>query len=125
MIDYSHKGYGLREGDSMKIKAYESMQTLKRILSQVDTFGQPLYSSSIEEHSQFLVFEQYSIVNSNRMTISIVLEENEGYTTIHFVASGSSQGWLFNFDWGSATRRKNRLQTSLTKNNIRFEILSQ
>lgn len=109
----------------MRIKAYASTQTLKKILNQFEAFGTPLYESRIGESNEFLVYEPYSIANSNRMSISVVLEEKEGYTLIHFVTAGSSQGWVFKFDWGSASRRKNRLHTALTTNNIKFEVIAE
>jgi hypothetical protein len=107
----------------LKIKAYESVQVLKGTLNKYEAFGTPLYESRIGENNEFIVYEQFSLANSNRMSISIVLEEKEGYTLIHFITSGSSQGWLFKFDWGSGNRRKNRIQSVLLNNHIKYEII--
>jgi hypothetical protein len=49
-----------------------------------------------------LVYDKYYMRNSSRASLSVLIENIEGSTTVVAIYSGGSQGALFNFDWGSA-----------------------
>ena len=49
-----------------------------------------------------LVFEKYYFRASNRAALVVIIDNLKGTTEIRSVATGSSQGWLINFDWGAA-----------------------
>jgi hypothetical protein len=48
------------------------------------------------------VFEKYYFRSSNRAALTVIFENIYGYTHVKAIATGSSQGLLFNFDWGAA-----------------------
>lgn len=49
-----------------------------------------------------LVFEKYYIRAENRAALVVIIDNIKGYTDIRSVSTGSSKGWLFNFDWGAS-----------------------
>jgi len=48
-----------------------------------------------------LVYEKYFMRNSSRATLTVMLDNLDGITTVHAVGSGGGQNALFNFDWGA------------------------
>lgn len=48
------------------------------------------------------VFEKYFMRVGNRAALTVVAENTGGATSVRAIATGSSQGVLFNFDWGAA-----------------------
>ena len=49
-----------------------------------------------------LVFEKYFMRVSNRVALVVLVNNLSGKTVVKSVATGSSQGMIFNFDWGAA-----------------------
>lgn len=49
-----------------------------------------------------LIFEKYFIRASNRAALVVTLDNIEGHTDLRVISTGSSQGIIFNFDWGAA-----------------------
>lgn len=49
-----------------------------------------------------LVFEKYFMRVSNRAALVVIADNIQGVTDVRAVATGSSQGMIFNFDWGAA-----------------------
>ncbi len=49
-----------------------------------------------------LVYDKYYMRNSSRASLSVLIENVGGSTTVVAIGSGGSQGAIFNFDWGSA-----------------------
>ncbi|HCJ56102.1 DUF6054 family protein [Lutispora sp.] len=49
-----------------------------------------------------LVFEKYYFRSENRAAMTVIIDNFEGVTYVKAIAAGSSQGFIFNFDWGAA-----------------------
>lgn len=49
-----------------------------------------------------LVFEKYYFRTKNRAALVVTCENIHGPTRVRAVATGSSEGLIFNFDWGAA-----------------------
>ena len=49
-----------------------------------------------------LVFEKYYFRSGNRAALVVIADNLQGETGVRSVATGSSQGLIFNFDWGAA-----------------------
>jgi hypothetical protein len=49
-----------------------------------------------------MVFEKYFYRVSNRLTMTVIIDNFEGRTRVHCVSGGGSQGVFFRFDWGSS-----------------------
>ena len=50
-----------------------------------------------------LIFEKFFFRNSNRAALIVIIDNIKGYTDVRSVSTGSSQGMIFNFDWGAAS----------------------
>lgn len=48
-----------------------------------------------------IVLEKFYYRTSNRASMTVTIDNFGGVTTVHAVASGSSQGAFFRFDWGA------------------------
>ena len=49
-----------------------------------------------------LVFEKYYMRTSNRAALVVIIDDLKGVTEVRSIATGSSQGMFFNFDWGAS-----------------------
>lgn len=49
-----------------------------------------------------LIFEKYFMRAGSRAALVVLVNNFNGKTIVTSVATGSSQGMLFNFDWGAA-----------------------
>lgn len=49
-----------------------------------------------------LVFEKYYYRVSNRLTLTVTIDNADGFTRVHYVSGGGGNGTLFRFDWGSS-----------------------
>lgn len=49
-----------------------------------------------------LIFEKYYIRSENRAALVVIIDNIKGYTDVRSISTGSSKGWLFNFDWGAS-----------------------
>ncbi|XEC94399.1 DUF6054 family protein [Paenibacillus tarimensis] len=48
------------------------------------------------------VYEKYYFRSSNRAALIVIIDNIKGVTNVRIVSTGSSQGLIFNFDWGAA-----------------------
>lgn len=66
-----------------------------------------------------LIFEKYFIRASNRAALVVLMNNLNGETIVTSVATGSSEGLFFKFDWGAADSFagsvKNILKNFITK----------
>ena len=46
-----------------------------------------------------MVFEKYYMRVSNRMTLTVIIDDFDSVTRVHCVSGGGGQGALFRFDW--------------------------
>ena len=59
---------------------------------------------NVDKEKEFavLVFEKYYFRSENRAALTVIIDNFDGVTSVRSIAAGSSQGFLFNFDWGAA-----------------------
>ena len=55
-----------------------------------------------EKYYGTLIFEKYFMRAGNRAALVVLVNNLDGKTMVTSVATGSSQGMIFNFDWGVA-----------------------
>lgn len=48
-----------------------------------------------------MVFEKYYFRSENRAALTVIIDNFHDITSVTAIASGSSQGLIFNFDWGA------------------------
>lgn len=48
------------------------------------------------------IYEKYFFRSSNKGSLTIIFDNLEGITRVKSIASGTSQGFIFNFDWGAS-----------------------
>lgn len=49
-----------------------------------------------------LVFEKYFMRVNNRVALVVIIDNIYGNTNVRVIATASSQGFIFNFDWGAS-----------------------
>lgn len=66
------------------------------------------------EH-QLVVFvlEKFFMRTSNRSSMTVTIDNFDGTTKVHAVASGSSESPFFRFDWGAGTSFANSVENAL------------
>lgn len=48
-----------------------------------------------------LIFEKYYFRAENRAALTVIIDNAKGVTIVKSIATGSSKGLFFNFDWGA------------------------
>ena len=51
--------------------------------------------------------------SSNRASLTVTIDNFEGETKVHAVASGSSEGMFMRFDWGAGNNFANSVESAL------------
>ena len=49
------------------------------------------------------VYEQYFARVKNRIALMIIADDLQNHTSVRIIATGASQGLVFNIDWGAAS----------------------
>lgn len=49
-----------------------------------------------------LIFEKYYFRTKNRAALIVIIDNLQGFTDVRCIATGSSEGLIFNFDWGAS-----------------------
>jgi len=49
-----------------------------------------------------LIFERYYFRTSSRAALIVIIDNIQGATDVRVIGTGSSEGLLFNFDWGAS-----------------------
>ena len=62
-----------------------------------------------------LIFEKYFMRVGNRAALVVLVNNLNGKTIVTSVATGSSQGMIFNFDWGASDHFANSVRDLLEK----------
>lgn len=57
--------------------------------------------SSDNKKGVMMVFDKHYYRAGNRLTLTVLIDDLEGYTRVHYIAGGGGEG-LFRFDWGAA-----------------------
>ena len=72
------------------------------------------YVRRIGEHEvHVVVLEKYYMRSSNRASLTVTIDNLEGQTKVHAVASGSSEGMFMRFDWGAGNNFANSVESAL------------
>jgi len=60
--------------------------------------------------SIIVIYEKYFMRNSSRASLVVTINNFNGVTEIESISSGSSQGMIFNFDWGAGDQFANSVK---------------
>ncbi len=72
------------------------------------------YVRRIGEHEvHVVVLEKYYMRSSNRASLTVTIDNFEGQTKVHAVASGGSEGMFMRFDWGAGNNFANSVESAL------------
>ena len=72
------------------------------------------YTRSVGEHEvHVVILEKYYIRSSNRASLTVTVDNFDGETKVHAVASGGSEGVFFRFDWGAGNNFANSVEDAL------------
>ncbi len=105
----------------MILKVYERGDVVKDVFKRGQKRGEIVHSSQLDTYSYFYVYETYSMMNKNRMSISIVFIDKEDYTEVHACSSGGGSGLLFRFDWGSGKGFEDNIRRIYENSGLRFQ----
>lgn len=60
-----------------------------------------------------MVFEKLYYRVKNRLTLTVVIDDFEGTTRVHYVSGGGGTNALFNFDWGASHKFSSVVERAL------------
>lgn len=104
--------------DNFKV-SLDALSTLERIKNSqdADLIHEEIIDVGNGKMVATLIFEKFFIRASNRAALIVTLDNIEDYTDLRVVSTGSSQGMIFNFDWGAADSFVSSVRRAL-KNDI-------
>jgi len=109
----------------MHLKVYERGDILRKKIKEGQFRGEIAYEAHLDAYSTFIVYEVFSLLNSNRMTISIVIHDKHDYCDLHFVSKGGGNSFLFKFDWGASKGFDKSILKILDLSNIEYDIIKE
>ncbi len=62
-----------------------------------------------------MVYEKYYYRVSNRLTLTVTIDNADGRTRVHYISGGGGNGTFFRFDWGSSDSFSNCVYEALRK----------
>jgi len=65
--------------------------------------------------SYVLIFEKYYFRSKNRAALTVTINNFNGETEISSISAGSSEGMIFNFDWGAGDDFASSVKSLLNK----------
>lgn len=60
-----------------------------------------------------LIFEKYYFRSKNRAALIVLIDNLHGHTDVRVISTGSSEGVIFNFDWGASENFANSVEKIL------------
>jgi len=69
--------------------------------------------SSDGREAIMMVFEKYYIRNSSRASLSVMIDDLQGFTSVYAIGSGGGQNVLFKFDWGASDNFERLVEKAL------------
>ena len=89
----------------LSISLCDAMQRINEIIVQGSITGEQIDSYTVNARGAgqcvVLIYEKHYWRASNRLTLTVTLDDFEGRTRMHYVSGGGGEG-LFRFDWGAA-----------------------
>lgn len=72
------------------------------------------YVRRLGEHEvHVVVLEKYYMRSGNRASLTVTIDNLDGQTKVHAVASGGSEGVFMRFDWGAGNNFANIVESAL------------
>lgn len=106
---------------NVNISPVESMNKIHRGFSEGSISGKLIdhYKRTVGEYEVIVfVLEKYFMRTSNRASMTVTIDNFEGTTKVHAVASGSAEGVFFRFDWGAGNSFANSIEKTLAEHII-------
>lgn len=85
----------------VKIKPSNALSEVRANLN-ADLVHEELHQIDEDREIGVFVFEKYYFRSKNRAALTVIAENLQGTTQVRAIATGSSEGLFFNFDWGAA-----------------------
>lgn len=86
---------------NVSLMPLEAMNNVKD-REDADLVYEEFHDVGNEKYYGTLIFEKYFMRAGNRAALVVLVNNLNGKTAVTSVATGSSEGILFNFDWGAA-----------------------
>ncbi|MDF1617688.1 DUF6054 family protein [Petrocella sp. FN5] len=78
----------------------EALEYLKRGMDE-ELVYEKVHDVAGNMRSIIVIYEKYFMRNSSRASLVVAINNFNKVTEIETISSGSSQGMIFNFDWGA------------------------
>lgn len=101
----------------VNITPTEAMKVVKESVLSRNLTGTLIdsYARNVGEYEVFVfILEKYYMRSNNRASLTVTIDNFEGETKVHAVASGSSEGVFFRFDWGAGRNFAESVETALS-----------
>lgn len=88
----------------VSLKPTEAMDIITEAVVGGSMTGQIIdeYERSVGDYKVYVfILEKYYMRSSNRASLTVTLDNFDGKTKVHVVASGSGEGAFLRFDWGA------------------------
>ncbi len=87
----------------------EALEYLKRRMDY-ELVYEKVHNIKGDMTSIIVVYEKYFMRNSSRAALTVTMNDFNGVTEIESISAGSSQGMIFNFDWGAGDKFANSVK---------------
>ena len=101
---------------TVSVSPKEAIDAIETYVVKGSISGTPVdrYVRRIGEYEVYVVIlEKYYMRSSNRASLTVTIDNFDGKTKVHAVASGGSEGVFFRFDWGAGNNFANSVEDAL------------
>ncbi len=103
---------------NVKISPSEAMNSINNGFTKGSISGKLIdYHKRSLGDNEVIVFvlEKYFMRTSNRASMTVTIDNFDGTTKVHAVASGGGEGVFFRFDWGAGDSFANSIEKTLAE----------
>ncbi|AOY76586.1 DUF6054 family protein [Clostridium formicaceticum] len=86
---------------TVSITPKEALALVKKNQS-AELVHEELFDLGEEKFTGTIIFEKYYFRAGNRAALIVIADNLKGKSSVRSIATGSSQGLFFNFDWGAS-----------------------
>ncbi|WP_342514216.1 DUF6054 family protein [Sporosarcina sp. FSL K6-1522] len=100
----------------VNVSPTEAMEAIETYVVEGSVSGTLVdrYARQVGEHEvHVLILEKYYMRSNNRASLTVTIDNFDGKTKVHAVASGGSEGVFFRFDWGAGNNFANSVEVAL------------
>lgn len=87
----------------MEVRIKANYKDIVNTFHSAQSLGKLYYSKVLDKNNTLFIFEKYTFMNKNRMSLTVSVTNKGEYNHVVIKSMGSAQGLIIRFDWGAGS----------------------